>query len=224
MGANQWLEMDSWPPASFGKQYHLIANAALSEQPPSEDSPAAHYRYDPFDPTPSLGGPLLNPSRAGQQDNLLLEARHDVLTYTTEALEEELDIAGSVQVNLYVASSLPCTDFFVRICDVDPDGLSMNVSDGLLRVKPGVGEERADGDLRIQIELLPIAYRFLKGHRLRLQVSSGAHPRWNRNPGTGEPFTGSTRMLAANQTIYHDTSRPSMLILPVINSTVRQNL
>ena len=112
-------------------------------------------------------------------------------------------------------SSLAYTDFFARLCDVQPSGRSLNISDGLLRIEPGVGTLQPDGTLKIAVLMRPMAHRFRRRHRIRLQISSGAHPRWARNLGTGEPLGKGTRMLAADQEIYHDARHPSVLSLPV---------
>jgi hypothetical protein len=120
-----------------------------------------------------------------------------------------------VRLRLYVQSSTPYTDFFGRLCDVHGDGRSLNICDGLLRVEPGIGEIQPDGSQCLEISLNATAHRFLAGHRLRLQVSSGAHPRVSRNLGTGEPVLTSVRMVPSDQTIYHDPNHPSALILPL---------
>jgi putative CocE/NonD family hydrolase len=150
---------------------------------------------------------------SGPLDNRPLEARPDVLTYTTAPLAADLEIIGTPRLELYARSSLAHTDFFARLCDVQPDGRSINICDGLLRVTPGAGGP--GGILRLAWDLWPTAHRFRRGHRLRLQVASGAHPRWSRNPGTGEPPSTATRLLVADQTIYHDPDHPSALVLPV---------
>jgi putative CocE/NonD family hydrolase len=134
-------------------------------------------------------------------------------------LAQDLEVVGPVRLELYVRSSLAHTDFFGRVCDVAPDGTSTNVCDGLFRVAPGRGEVQADGCLRLEIDLWATAYRFRRGHRLRLQVSSGAHPRWSRNLGTGEPLATGVRMAVAEQTVYHDRLRPSALVLPVVEAS-----
>jgi uncharacterized protein len=118
-------------------------------------------------------------------------------------------------VELYVRSSLAHTDFVARLCDVQPDGRSINLCDGFVRLTPGAGEPQPDGSLKISVELWPTANCFLRGHRLRLQVCSGGHPRWSRNPGTGEPLGAATTLQGAEQTIYHDQTHPSALHLPV---------
>jgi putative CocE/NonD family hydrolase len=131
-------------------------------------------------------------------------------------------------LELFARSTLAHTDFFGRLCDVQPDGRSFNVCDGLLRVKPGPQADqpehhgrikRSDGDsLQLEIDLWATAYRFKRGHCLRLIVSSGAHPRWLRNLGTDEPIGAATTMVAADQTILHDREHPSALILPVVTA------
>lgn len=215
MGANTWREFPEWPPPGFKPQrWHLHAGRALSPTPPSASEPD-RYRYDPADPTPSVGGALLT-KEAGVRDNRALEQRPDVLTYTSPALEQDLEVIGPVRAELFVRSSLAHTDFFVRLCDVEPSGKSINLCDGLLRLVPGQPAAEPDGTLRVAIDLWPTAHRFLKGHRVRLQVSSGAHPRFARNPGTGEPLGTAKRLVAADQTVFHDPDHPSALFLPIM--------
>jgi putative CocE/NonD family hydrolase len=116
---------------------------------------------------------------------------------------------------LFVQSGLEHTDFFACLCDVDPSGKSRNVCDALVRVVPGRFPRQPDGTLLVCIDLWPTAYQFKRGHRVRLQVSSGAHPRWARNPGSGEPLATATKLIAADQTVYNDPAHPSAVILPV---------
>ena len=215
MGADEWREMESWPPPARETPYFLHAAGVLSTEQPAVDASPDHYRYDPADPTPSVGGPLLFVPPAGPRDNRTLEARADVLLYTTPPLSSSLEVIGPVRLDLYVQSSLDHTDFFGRVCDVYPDGRSINICDGLVRLEPGDGAARPDGSRRITVGLWATAHCFAQGHRVRLQVSSGAHPRWSRNLGTGEPIATGTRMAAADQTVYHDRAHPSALILPV---------
>jgi putative CocE/NonD family hydrolase len=149
-------------------------------------------------------------------DNRQLEARPDVLTYTTAPLEHDLDVIGPVQAELFVRSSLEHTDFFARLCNVDPKGTSLNVCDALLRVSPGQPGDAADGCLRVTIDLWPTAHRFRRGHRMRLQVSSGAHPRYARNTGSDEPLASAIRLVVADQLIYHDPDHPSGIVFSVL--------
>jgi putative CocE/NonD family hydrolase len=217
MGADEWREIADWPPSAQETPYFLQANQSLSPEGPAADSPPDHYRYNPGDPTPAVGGPLfMVPS--GPVDNRALEARPDVLTYRTPPLTRDMEVIGPVRLELYVRSSLAHTDFFGRLCDVHPDGRSINVCDGLFRVAPGKGQPQPDGSLHVEIDMWATAHRFQRGHRLQVQVSSGAHPRWSRNLGTDEPLATGTRMLIAEQTIYHDTTHPSAVFLPVTAS------
>jgi putative CocE/NonD family hydrolase len=222
MGADEWREFDAWPPPAEETRFHLHPDGRLSAEAPPAASPPDRYRYDPADPTPAVGGPLFGLSgKRGAVDNRGLESRPDVLVYTTSPLEREVEIVGPVRLELYAGSSLQHTDFFGRLCDVHPDGESINVCDGLFRLGPGKVKRRPNGSSRIEIDMWATAHRFRRGHRMRLQVSSGAHPRWNRNLGTGEPIVTATAMLAAEQTVYHDREHPSAVILPVGVSTSR---
>ncbi len=222
MGADEWRELDAWPPPAEETRFHLHPDGQLSPESPPADAPPDRYRYDPADPTPAVGGALFGFSgKRGTVDNRELEARPDVLVYTTPPLREDVEVIGPVRLELYAGSNLAHTDFFGRLCDVRPDGESINVCDGLFRLEPDKGEQQPDGSSRVEIDMWATAYRFRRGHRLRLQVSSGAHPRWNRNLGTEEPATTATTMLAAEQTVYHDREHPSAVVLPVTVPTSR---
>ncbi|MEM7259700.1 MAG: CocE/NonD family hydrolase, partial [Pseudomonadota bacterium] len=147
-------------------------------------------------------------------DNQELEARKDVFCYTSEIFDADLVLMGEPELILFVQSSNAHTDFFGRICDVYPDGRSINVTDGLVRIHPGDVEPQADGTLKITIKLWPTAHAFVRGNRLRLQVSSGAHPRWGRNLGTGEDPLESAELVVANQSLFHDVMHKSHLKVP----------
>jgi putative CocE/NonD family hydrolase len=215
MGANEWRDFDSWPPPARLTPHYLGANGRLTSTLASTDSPPDHYTYNPADPTPNVGGALLS-RHAGSKDNRELEARADVLTYTSDPLTEPLTIIGPIWLTLYVQSSLAYTDFVGRLCDVQPDGRSLNICDGFLRIEPIQGTAMSDGTHCIELPLTPTAYQFQPGHSIRLQVASGAHPYIARNLGTGELLTHGTEMVTADQTIFHDTSHPSHLSLPVV--------
>jgi uncharacterized protein len=217
MGAEEWREFEEWPPKGFSTQYwYLHAGGILSANEPA-DSPPDRYRYDPADPTPSVGGSSLSPN-SGVRDNRKLEARQDILVYTSTPLERDLEVIGPLCVELFVKSSLQHTDFFARLCSVNPAGKSVNLSDGILRLIPGQPIAAEDGVLKVQIELWPTAHCFKKGYRIRLQVSSGSHPRFTRNPGSGEPLASATKLVAADQQVFHDPAHPSAIILPVKDS------
>jgi putative CocE/NonD family hydrolase len=212
MGGGGWRDLDSWPPPSRTERWYLQAGGRLTRRPPAP-SPPDRYRYDPADPTPAVGGTSLS-TEAGPRDNRKLEKRADVLTFTSDRFAEDVELIGPVSAELYVGSSLEHTDFFARLCDVHPDGRSVNVSDGLLRVRPSAPPREADGSFCVEVEMWPTAYRFRRRHRLRLQVSSGAHPRYARNLGTGEPLESATAVKVAEQRVYHDPDHPSALLIP----------
>ncbi len=218
MGANggAWRDMDDWPPPAQDARYFLQCRRYLSIETPAEVCTPDRYVYDPGDPTPAIGGPLLSLA-AGPHDQRELESRSDVITYTTDSLREEVEVIGSPRAELYVRStrSAARTDFVARLCDVYPDGKSINICDGFVRLAPGKGEAQADGSLKITIELWPTAICFQRGHRIRLQVCSGGHPRWSRNLGADEPLATATHWQGAEQMIYHDRAHPSALVLPI---------
>ena len=214
-GANEWRELNDWPPPdAIQQRWYLQPGKGLAPELPPISEPD-RYRYDPANPTPVLAGPLLG-GKSLPTDNRRLEERADVLTYTSAALDQELDVIGPVQTHLSVRSSLEHTDFFVRLCDVDTQGRSINVCDALLRVSPGRPAPLLDGTLYINFGLWPTAHRFCAGHRIRVQISSGAHPRFARNTGSGEPLATAVKLLRADQTIYHDPERPSGIVLSVL--------
>ncbi|MFF7594455.1 CocE/NonD family hydrolase [Streptomyces mirabilis] len=211
MGEGKWRDFPSWPPPGYAPQrFHLRPGAALATEPPPADAAPDGYRYDPADPTPALGGARMSfAAKAGSVDQTKLEARPDVLTYTTSVLDQDVEVIGEVSAEIFFRSSLPYADVFVRLCDVDEKGRSVNVCDGLISLTD------ADELTRATVRLWPTAYRFKRGHRIRVQISSGAFPRYNRNPGTGEPRATATTLRAADQQVFHDLERPSAIILPV---------
>jgi len=211
-GTNHWSGMESWPPDELRDEvYFLQPDAGLGTSRPVSTQPTC-YRYDPMAPTPSVGGPTLAED-AGRRDNRGLESREDVLTFTTTELQQPVAIAGSPILELYFRSTARQTDFVARICDVDPQGRSYNVTDGVLRTRT----DRQGGQLgHLQLTLSPVAYDFKPGNRIRLQLSSGAHPRFARNGGDdGGALGESTAMLPADQEVFHDPVHPSSLVLPV---------
>lgn len=216
MGADEWRDLPLWPPPATPIRHYLREAAGLAQSPPPPAVPPDHYRYDPADPTPAVGGTRFLEG-AGPRDNRVLEARSDVLTYTSPPLTEAVNVIGPVRAELFVDSTLPYADFFARLCDVDRSGRSLNLCDGLYRVEPGKGTRQPDGTLRLEVDMGATAHRFRRGHRIRLQISSGAHPRYLRNLGTGRPLETATEMRAATQTIYHDAAHPAALILPLVS-------
>jgi len=207
-GEEAWRDFESWPPSGYQPQrFHLQADGALAADPPGEAEPDG-YTYDPADPTPAVGGVRAG-AGGGRVNNAKLEARSDVLTYTTAVFEQDVEVIGEVGAEIWFRSSRPHADVFVRLCDVDPRGRSTNVCDGLVSLTG------ADEITRATVRLWPTAHRFRPGHRIRVQVASGAFPRYARNPGTGEPRATATTLRAADQSVYHDPGHPSAIILPL---------
>jgi putative CocE/NonD family hydrolase len=211
MGSNEWRYFDAWPPTeAVVEQWYLQPQHQLLDKVPPDSQPD-QYRYDPADPTPSIGGPTLE-TTPFCVDNAELEARADVITYTSGPLAQHRDLIGALAAELYVSSSAPSADLFVRLCDVDAHGVSRNICDGLQRVRfasPQVPQG-------VRVDLWPTAYRLAQGHRLRVQISSGAFPRWARNPGEIEPLSQASRLISSTQGIHHSPSYPSRIDLPFV--------
>jgi len=215
-----WRELSSWPPPGTGERRLWLAGGGLLQdvEPGGEHESGDRYRYDPADPTPSLGGPVLL-AREPVLDNRPLEARPDVLTYTTAPLPETVEAIGPVRVELFVRASSPHFDLFARVCDVDAGDASWNVCDALARVAEGRFEPAAEDTVRVAFDLWPLGHRFAAGHRIRLQVCSGAHPRYARNPGTGEDLVTATALRPVDIELLRDAQHPSALVLPTITAS-----
>jgi len=197
-GADEWRTYDEWPPASRTREWFLGPDRTLTAVPSTSAEPD-RFRYDPADPTPSPGGALLT-TDAGRVDNAKVEARADVLVYTSTTLAQDFEAIGPVTAEIALSSSSPYFDIFVRVCDVASNGRSENVCDGLTRVTG------TDGPQTVTVTLWPTAYRWRTGHRVRVQVSGGAHPRYARNPGTGEPLATATTMRPVDHEVRLDGS------------------
>jgi putative CocE/NonD family hydrolase len=218
-GAREWRDLPDWPPPDAQEQpWYLQPGFGLARAAPSPSHPDT-YIYDPGNPTPAVGGPVLF-GRA-RRNNRRLEARPDVLTYTSAPISKPLDVVGPVSAEVHLASDRQHTDVFVRLCDVDTRGVSRNVCDGFQRLSADDHSADAAGPRRVLIDMWPTAHRFAAGHRLRVQVSSGAHPRFARHPGTGQSLQEHSPLLAARQRVFHDPQHPSAVFLPVVDATTK---
>ncbi len=211
-GDGGWREFDDWPPPATPTSWYLHADGRLATDAPVDAAAPDRYRYDPADPTPSIGG--IGMLTGGALDNRGLEARDDVLVYTSDALDDTLELVGPVSATVHLESTLDHVDVFVRVCDVHPDGASYNVCDALQRYTPATISRDADGVFTAQVDLWPIGHRFAAGHRLRVQVASGSHPVYARNLGTGEPVATAVDMVANDVAVHHAPGRPSHVVLP----------
>jgi putative CocE/NonD family hydrolase len=212
MGADEWREYSSWPPPNMSPLIlYLHSSGDLSANAP-DSSDESTFDYDPSRPTPSFHGATLE-GRKGSGDMAELERRSDVLLFTSQPMESDLDAIGPVSAEIFLRSNTEHTDLYLCLCDVTPGGRSTNVCDGYQRLRPDGSTSR---DIRqFGIEFWPTAYRFKRGHRMRIIVSSGAHPRYSRNPGSGEPLGDATRMVVAHQHVLHGPEHPSAITLAV---------
>jgi hypothetical protein len=214
-----WRELERWPPdENAARRLWLASEGRLAWATPDTAAAGSRtYRYDPADPTPSVGGPVMLSGKP-VLDNRELESRADVITFTSAPLDEPVEAIGLTRVELFARASAPYFDLFARVCDVDVEGASWNVCDALASVAPGRFERSdEDGSWRVEFDLWPIAHRFAAGHRIRLQVSSGAHPRYARNPGTGEGPLEAESMLPVDVELLHGPDHRSSVVLPVIS-------
>lgn len=212
MGRNVWRDESSWPLARAETQrWHLDGEGRLHPGRPASASQPTEFLYDPSDPVPTLGGQTVMTAElpSGPFDQAPTEARKDVCVFTSQPLQEDLEVTGRVHVVLHAQSSAPSTDWVARLCDVHPDGRSFNLCDGIVRIGKG-----ADVLGRVEIDLWSTSNVFLAGHRLRVHVTSSSFPRWDRNLNTGDQR--QARFQVAHQRIYHDSEHPSWVELPVV--------
>jgi len=232
MGAKEWRKEQSWPPAetrptlyflhSGGKANGATGDGVLSSGAPEDEAPD-RFDYDPANPVPTRGGgnccsPQLLPW--GPMDQREVEARRDVLAYSTPPLDKKLEITGPIEVRLFASSSARDTDWTVKLADVAPDGFAMNLTDGILRARFRQSFERSELLEPGKVEEFVIhagstSNLFLTGHQIRLEVSSSNFPRFSRNTGTGNVPEKDRSFVVAHQTVYHDRARASYVRLPV---------
>lgn len=242
-----WRAESEWPPARARATPLYLAGdgrltRALARESDEAAPPATTYRFDPAHPVPTIGGNISSSGGLmtnggydqrpredthGTDDRIPLSERRDVVVFRTEPLTGDLEITGTVQVNLWVASTAPDTDFTAKLVDEIPPnedyplGFDLNIGDSILRARYRESLDRPQlmepGRVYpLTITLYPTAHLFKKGHRLRLDVSSSNFPRFDVNPNTGEPLSTHRRMVVADNTIYHDREHPSHVLLPVI--------
>lgn len=195
MGANKWLREETWPPPGVSDtQWHFDGDGGLATTLPAPASVSFVHR--PYSPVPTTGGAtLLDHQPAGSYAQGDVEDRDDVLLFTSETLEEQLDVVGRVSATLRVSSGATSADWVVRLCDVHPDGTSFNVTDGIVRVDGIPGEEST-----VRVDLWSTAMSFKAGHRLRVQIAASGFPRWERNTISVDEASGVDPQAA--QTLY----------------------
>ena len=233
LGENAWRTADDWPPASKPMTFYLAseegANSLFGDgrlaSESSADADHDSFSYDPHNPVPTRGGNFccLGGVEEGSFDQRGVEARHDVLVYTSEPLEKPLDVAGWVEIVLHVSSSARDTDFTVKLVDVYPDGRAMNLDDAILRARYREGfDQKAlmeEGEVyEVELGPLSIANVFGTGHRVRLEISSSNFPRYDRNLNTGGNNFDESEAVVAKNAVHHSAEYPSRMVLPVLAS------
>jgi uncharacterized protein len=216
-----WRELERWPPHDdAARPLWLAGDGRLEwEEPDAANDGGTRYRYDPTDPTPSVGGPIMITAKP-IRDNRKLESRADVITFTTAPLVAAVEAIGPARVELWARASEPYFDLFARVCDVDESGASWNVCDALASVAPGRFEHSGtDSTWHVEFDLWPLAHRFAARHRIRVQVSSGAHPRYARNPGSGENPIEAESLVPVDVEILHGPGHRSCVVLPIPRTT-----
>ncbi|HLB54105.1 MAG TPA: CocE/NonD family hydrolase [Gemmatimonadales bacterium] len=238
MGSNRWQTTDSWPPkgaepmtfylSSGGKANTLNGDGLLTSRPPAVNRPDA-FTYDPMNPVPSHGGNVCctgNAVRGGAFDQRELEARPDILVYSTVPLQEGLEVSGPIEVTLYVASDAKDTDFTVKLLDVYPDGRAYNLDETIQRARYREGYTRPPVFLekgkvyKVTLSPLTTSNYFEAGHRIRIEVSSSNFPRFDRNLNTGGRNYDETEGVVAHNLVHHSRQYPSAVTLTVVRKPV----
>ena len=229
MGSNQWIDEQEWPIArtrftefyfhSTGRANSLYGDGKLStDKPQSEKSD--FYTYDPDSPVPFITEPSFA-QIGGPDDYRSIERRDDILVYTGDPVTHDTELCGPIKVTLYAASTATDTDYTAKLIDVWPTGFAERLSDGIVRARFRSGMDREEliqpGTVyEYQIDAWNTCQMFKSGHRIRLEISSSAFPKYPRNLNTGEPLGQSTKIMTAQQTIYHDAQHPSHVTLPIV--------
>jgi putative CocE/NonD family hydrolase len=233
MGEYKWRDEEAWPLErakqtryylhSAGKANSATGDGALSIATAATET-ANKFVYDPANPVPTVGGPLCCDAvhlAPGPRDQKEVESRPDVLVYSTPPLDTDVEVTGPVTLDLFAFSSAVDTDFTAKLVDVWPNGFAQNLTEGILRAsyresttapKPIIPGKVYE----YKIDLWSTSNVFLKGHRIRLEVSSSNFPRFDRNLNTGKSASTSAVFVKATNTILHDAAHPSALLLPVV--------
>lgn len=232
MGDNVYRDEDDWPLAraeyrrfylrSGGRANTAAGDGRLSLEAPGTE-PADRYVYDPSDPVPTRGGATLGIAvpPPGPVDQRPLAARADILVYTGDPLERDTEVTGPVRLEAFFASSAEDTDLVGRLIDVYPDGRAMLLTEGILRLRYRDSFEQPSlltpGQIYpVALDLWATANVFKVGHRIRLEVTSSSHPRFDPHPNHGGDLSGATRPVRAINVVHHDRAHPSALILPIV--------
>ncbi|MFK7983774.1 MAG: CocE/NonD family hydrolase, partial [Saprospiraceae bacterium] len=233
MGSNEWQSSDAWPPASAemttfylnsgGDANSLYGDGKLSATKPNTDNPDGFF-YDPMNPVTSLGGNVCctgNAIDGGAFDQRPMEARQDILVYTTAPLTEGIEVSGFIESTLYVSSDVKDTDFTIKLIDVHPDGSAYNLDETIQRVRYREGYDKEvfmkNGKV-YKVDLTPMSTSnfFKKGHSIRIEIASSNFPRFTRNLNTGGANYNESEGVIAHNKVHHSDKYPSQIRLPIV--------
>ena len=234
MGINKWQTSDTWPPqgakpkrlflSSGGHANTLSGDGALAESAPASDQPDG-FTYDPMDPVPSNGGNVCctgNAVAGGAMDQRKMEARPDILVYTSAPLKEGIEVSGPISVTLYVSSDAKDTDFTVKVIDAAPDGPAYNLDETIQRARYRNGYDKPEvwmepGKVyKVALQPMTTSNYFPAGHQIRVEVSSSNFPRFDRNLNTGGRNYDEAQGVVAHNAVHHSQQYPSMITLTVV--------
>ena len=234
MGMNKWQTSDTWPPkgaeplvfflSSGGKANSLFGDGGLTAVAPVSDSPDS-FTYDPMNPVPSYGGNVCctgNAITAGAFDQRQMEARADILVYSSEPLKDGIEVSGPIQATVYVSSDAKDTDVTVKVLDVYPDGTAYNLDETIQRLRYRDGYEKAAGWMEtgkvyeVALQPMTTSNYFAAGHRIRIEVSSSNFPRFDRNMNTGGNNYDEAHGVVAHNIVHHSHQYPSQITLTVV--------
>ncbi len=224
---NEWRYADDWPIPADDVSWYFQSDGLLTTEPAGMADPLM-YTYDPMNPAPTVGGKNLY-SPAGPYDQSSVENRSDVLVFTSDVLEKPFEATGPLKARLFVSSDCPDTDFTVKLTDVYPDGRSMFITDGILRMRNRNGQDHWEfiepGSIyEVEVDLWSTSYIWNTGHRIRVQVSSSNYPRFLNNPNTVDGIGKNTTYTIAQNTLYIDMTHPSCIILPQPTQEVQEKM
>jgi len=234
MGSNKWQSSNTWPPEntqmtryylnSNGHANSLFGDGQLRLDLPEENSKPDHFTYDPMNPVPSYGGNVCctgNAIEGGSFDQQHMETRNDILVYTSDPLEEGIEVTGFINTKLYVSSDAKDTDFTIKLIDVYPDGRAYNLDETIQRARYRDGYDKEvfmqEGEI-YELDLTPMATSnyFAKDHSIRIEISSSNFPRFTRNLNTGGNNFDEDQAVTAHNTIYHSELHASYIELPIV--------
>lgn len=221
---NEWRFADAWPITHRSTPYYFQSGGELSPLRRNR-SDKVSYTFDPADPCPTVGGPNLTIARGPKNQNRI-ESRDDLVLFTSKQLTEPLEVTGRIAAEVYVASSAVDSDVSIRLCDVYPDGRSYNIAEGMLRLRFRNSLESPEllkpGEIvKVAVDCWSTSIVFNRGHCIRVSVTSSNHPRFDVNPGTGQPWNDGDHHVKQINTIYCDADHPSHILLPVVSTADR---